>query len=1725
MPLRSNRRGVTLIMVAGVLAVLAALGAGFYVLMLSQTHSATRYSDSVRAQILAQSGIEDAIGRLREQAYFKPEDPADPWFTVDYLHDARRRISFPDFKPSQFKPGTPGAFASYTRSLGSVSGPSSERYTLVVTDAAGKININACDNLGVLLDNLCRLIGAPLVAADLNMLQPARWAAEGAAKGDYGQNTLDTVKNRDLYHEVDPLGKGTDPITGYPSRKADGSSIYGDGYAIAAYRARNGLFKSIEDLRLALPVVPQPAHPELESLEREVKFSALRDYVTIDSWIDTDTACVGKFEWVDSNGVSLTYADPNGPSASLQGSLKLKSGQCQILIDRDKSWVSDDPKNDPQNLHGSLRGCYVSIINGHGSGQLRRIATNGADWIALEMTTRMHVEPGPISSYMIIAKEDALTETVDTQYGKVAFPKTDNLGRLIDDPAIDYSVRPLCIHRAPVNINTASDKVLAALFLGINVQHGHPSSVGTDADIDLTQSLWTLKDKHHREDVVLTPKGLKRVPVSPGKPVLNRPRTWPVDQNINLDYICNYGTLGSPNFSNSKLTAQAVLSEAHELASRIIVARQRSLDPATGLAKAPGTPDLDPNTLDNTNGLGFERGPFRSWDDLYFRVVKPWDDIRSFPKGEKVPHSGKTAQTGQGKASVARLIMAHFNSNTDILKFNPNIEWIDRWGRNFTEMEPVMVYTDDPEKSVSITTNGKSYSCVGHGKGTKLANPIDDNSRPIFALEADGGGKVLGVPGAPDNDQGAYVTRSYRYKSDELIDKTDLNRSTTEFSFDSNGIFAITSLGQVVNDGAMLAERRADALVKVYGVWRESTQRQFVNGVISQSKNQNLAFRDSGNENPGNYSGSIVRDAKNKILRLALNTQPEPLVPVQYRATKKFGRPNAEVLDDTFRDAYGNTRKNPNDSGAPASEVPDILANRVLPAGYDGQIVLATNTLSFDPSKSGDWDTFLASYDGDLDSTTCVGNGRELAKTPNNSKIRVIDAIGLLGLLNDTELDTDVSITGKPYVPGGVPPNGVKVYPFANVSAAMEGLDTRPLRDGRTPYWQNAMCRMGDLRSDGVFVSGPGVGGNDGTLKYAVGEAKAGVDSHENFDLNNNEGNSISMWAKTAWHYNDNRTHEFFNCTGTGAGRWARACYLVKDGRTKWCTLNGTAFGISDAGARNNDYGFIFEGQDNIEAQNWQDEDFPIYLHGGYTGVPQQRLHQYDSGKANTPEAPSFRIQPFRWQYLGGKINYGPLNKIFAPASNPEQQKYTMERPPNEGGPNPPLVGTGRYRKEGYLDGNQDQHADAESIDMAYMAAYWLRPFVDSERYPEGPGFAPAGGGLTKGNLPNTLKYKFWGCWEIRDGRPWAARACFGDWVDFETGKSALTEEYEFHGGMGQPVAWPWANGYKKGTPRVFGMNNLNLGDPTNYYNPDWSDPMSNFYNIYRHLIEDGTYAVIDEFKISSRTDMLCGSKDRITREQTTSRYYLPSDPSKRSTDAEGCPYFTSQTMLESLKGSTSAQALEQVVLARVTWTVFTPRFMHEYKTSELSGFKRKNQYLTRLGSSPLSPMAVTIPFKGPFDYDLYNNDDMISGPLADAVDNFRINRHASVARPYPYEYPGGQSHSTKGVEIELLNDTTKISGAREQHRSLGDFTATDTFIDPDVENRLGDLARPAIVNAAKLRYRVRFVYPVDPLVNKNSAKIVAPVSQYLLDTPVFDDISITYFTKPRIISYRWIDE
>ncbi|MDL5054093.1 hypothetical protein QQ056_11130, partial [Oscillatoria laete-virens NRMC-F 0139] len=840
-----DKRGATLIMVAGVLAVLAALATGFYFLMLSQTKSAVRYSDSVRADIVARAGINYGIAQMRAQAFETTEDAGDAWHQVDYLRGARKRVSFPssplcydgadnDGDGKTDNPAealvTPEKMLGYSMAMGSSAGNNSDRFTLNVSDAAGKININAGDNLAVMLDNLCRAIGPPLVAAQLDALQPRRWSIE-ADPGDpiiplYANdlNKNDLPDKKDIYFALTDEGdRLTGTAKGRPMRGKDGLALYGDGYAIAGYRSYHGAFKNLEDIKKALTYVERngndiPDH-KMEQLEIDVKYAAICDHLTVSSWVDTNTVCVGKFEWIHVSS----------------------SAGKTIAIDRDKSWVADDLVGDPQNNRGSLRGCYLSIMNGHGAGQLRRIRTNGIDWIEVE--DGFAVTPGPISSYMIIAPEEAKLMDVDGKpvsfnypdnpppAGMLTFPMTNADGTFVREPKLDYSLRPLCIHRAPVNINTATDKVLVALFLGINVQHGHTLAVGTDADVLLLQQKWTTEDIRKVQPYLLTPAGLKRIPAAAGKVVLNRSWGNGVNQTplpppvYDVAYLNNYNQLNMPNYTVGS-SDPGLMTEAHELAYRVMMVRQMD-------RQQPTLKYIDPKTGGPTAAdTGVLRGPFRTWDDLYFRVVKPWDELR-FNNGW-IDRNGDGSMDGGDEfhnARLSNLIMAQFNSNTDILKFNPNIEWIDRWSRNFTEQEPVMVFTNEAPAPKD-----------GYTMDVSAADPITSASTPIYTRMADTqawgwaanrNGKVPPLKSSQKDKggayiPGAYITRSFRYKSDEMIDKTDLNRSTTEFSFDSNGVFEIVSTGQVTKNHEVLAERKMVALVKIYDVWRESTQQQFV---------------------------------------------------------------------------------------------------------------------------------------------------------------------------------------------------------------------------------------------------------------------------------------------------------------------------------------------------------------------------------------------------------------------------------------------------------------------------------------------------------------------------------------------------------------------------------------------------------------------------------------------------------------------------------------------------------------------------------------------------------------------------------------------------------------------------------------------------------------------------------------------------------------------------------
>ncbi|MGD0089679.1 MAG: hypothetical protein ABSE73_07145 [Planctomycetota bacterium] len=1354
-----QEKGVALIVMAAFLSILAAMATGFYTLMLMQTKSAIHYGDSVRAELLARGGISFSIVQLQAQAFKKIEDPTAPWFMYDYLNGAKRSLSYPDspllhngvdddndgqidnWEEARVQPDLIRGYSVAVTNSGnddlSTEG-ASDRFSLNISDAASRINVNAGDNLAVVLDNLCRAIGPPLVPADQTALVQRVWEWYGGGKYNTDANDWPkgstpglppfTAVPRNIYYWLygangaltwDGVNASLSGA-GRPKLRNDGSgaALYGDGYAIAGWRAKNGKFETLDQVKQALTYRERngngtPDDP-LEQLEIEVKFQALRDYITIDSWVDTHTVCVGKFEWVFQSGPSPT--DPY-----------------DIAIDRDKSWICDDLANDPMNTRGSLRGCYVAILNGHGAGQLRRIRTNGVDWIQLDIFkdknnnwTGFTVPPGPISSYMLIPPENAKLVDVNGKdlaftypdnpppLGKLTFPKTDARGDFVPaeygdgSPKIDYGTRPLCFHRAPVNVNTASDKVLTALFLGINVTQGSYLAVGTDADITQlapmksryqwkpTDPDWKIKDYDDPNQVyrivepyILTPKGLKRIPAGPGYLTLGRNTPWPAADAGKFNYIVNSGNLGPPYFTigsdakNRKYTTNA----AQELAYRIIVARQSD----------PANPDLkwiDPKTgwPTKVQNPAYLRGPFHSWDELYFRVVRPWDEQRLDPKSP-----GYDPKAG----SVARLIMAHFNPNTDLLKFNPNIEWIDRWGRNFTELEPVMVYTNSPEYA-------DGQSLLGHGPidGTRLlpggdlyfqpglfmtcdqdARGLTNQALPVFSRERlwDMGLPnqmpppytqslfVSGVFGTDPKWQGSYAVRSFRYKADELIDKSDLNRSTTELCFDSHGIYEIQSTGQVLKRGAVLAERKVQALVKVYDVWSESTQREFVQGYISRATGA-----------PGTpQAGQVTRDCCNVLDRLALVTLPEPLVPLGYR----INNPKSKELVDL---SLGDVGKKRNAWGTPVDmNIPLIVANNVQPAGYDGQLVLATNTQRFEPSNyttdpQGDCDTFLASFNGDLDTETAIGNGHEQAKSPFDSTVQVENAMGLLGALNDTVIASDPGLKG-PQQSGQLgnfaqpdlasPPNSPNYAPITpcgtNPAAPLEIFRFQTLRcalRGLRPdfYWNNVTCRQGDLRADGLYVGGPGMAGNRGVIKYESGSdtsvgpgqtVPADVYNSQNLSLNGrgaqravgeNYGGSggavqgllLSLWAKTAWHHNDNRGHEFLQSSTPAwlySGIGAAAFWFRKHGGPQFAAMETGSLpynlmpwedaqaweGQAANGNRINDFAFGGEWQMGSSDYNGSCGIWGAYLHGGYTGVVPQRLDPTRYPLSYLPESPS----------------------------------------------------------------------------------------------------------------------------------------------------------------------------------------------------------------------------------------------------------------------------------------------------------------------------------------------------------------------------------------------------------------------------------------------------------------------------------------------------------------------
>lgn len=99
-----------------------------------------------------------------------------------------------------------------------------------------------------------------------------------------------------------------------------------------------------------------------------------------------------------------------------------------------------------------------------------------------------------------------------------------------------------------------------------------------------------------------------------------------------------------------------------------------------------------------------------------------------------------------------------------------------------------------------------------------------------------------------------------------LVDKTDLIQSSTEFCFNPTGTYEIESLGRVLRpegtqdaftalDNTLMAQARASAVIRLFSVYRESSQKDFYAGTRSNSASASPTY--------GNYALQIGPEPDN----------------------------------------------------------------------------------------------------------------------------------------------------------------------------------------------------------------------------------------------------------------------------------------------------------------------------------------------------------------------------------------------------------------------------------------------------------------------------------------------------------------------------------------------------------------------------------------------------------------------------------------------------------------------------------------------------------------------------------------------------------------------------------------------------------------------------------------------------------------------------------------------
>ncbi len=268
----SGRRGAVLIICVAILTVLALLAVSFARLMTLEETASANYVDMVRARFIAHSGVERAIEELRRAASGRSwDDPAlDAWIYQDTL-------PLEETMDPSFKTGVTPSGDAYSGVLGDgMDGPYrhnagyyeeyGDYYKLQIVDAGAQINLNGPQrNLPGILENLGKALQA-IAQTDPN------------------------------YGRINP--RRINPIPSQGVEIAPNIPSTGRGMGLTIVQARDKLpmrkFSSKEEL---LPIVGPEA------------FRILRDFVTVHSYTDEDTAAgnLDLLDLADATRVAISY--------------------------------------------------------------------------------------------------------------------------------------------------------------------------------------------------------------------------------------------------------------------------------------------------------------------------------------------------------------------------------------------------------------------------------------------------------------------------------------------------------------------------------------------------------------------------------------------------------------------------------------------------------------------------------------------------------------------------------------------------------------------------------------------------------------------------------------------------------------------------------------------------------------------------------------------------------------------------------------------------------------------------------------------------------------------------------------------------------------------------------------------------------------------------------------------------------------------------------------------------------------------------------------------------------------------------------------------------------------------------------------------------------------------------------------------------------------------------